>query len=117
MLIIYIHCIYNFVAIDKKFTMYDKVQFENSTIIYVGHSIGGLIAKAIGSKRNVPAVSFETLEYYHSLFHVTINSDSGKDFSSEKLKIFTIFSPTQIFSEVEKTSMINVNLPKWKEIY
>lgn len=99
------------------YTGYDKEHYGNSTIIYVGHSIGGLIAKGIGSKRNVPSVAFECLEYYHSLFHMTINSDTGVGFSSEKLKMMNIYSPTQIFSEVEKTAMINVNLPKWKEIY
>lgn len=109
--------IYNFAYFaNNLFTVYDKMNFENSTIIYVGHSIGGLIAKAIGSKRNVPSVAFESLEYYRSLFHMTINSDSV-NFSSDKLKIFNIFSPSQIFSEIEQTSMINVNLPKWKGIY
>lgn len=110
--------VYNFAYFaNNLYTVYDKVHFENATMIYVGHSIGGLIAKAISSKRNVPSVSFESFEYYHSLFHITINSDSSVGFSSEKLKILNVFSPSQIFSEIEKTSMMNIILPKWKEIY
>lgn len=102
---------------NSLYDVYDKVNFRNATIIYIGHSIGGLIAKGISSRRNVPSVAFESLEYYRSLFHMSVNIDSFTEFSSQKMKILNVFSPSQLFSEAEDTSAINVILPEWREIY
>lgn len=115
-----LHSIANFAYFSNQlYAAHDQYLFANKSVAYVGHSIGGLIAKGIGSKRNLPAVAFETLEYYHSLFHMSINSDSFSsfDFKSERSKLMNIYSPSQLLSEAEETSTINVLLPQWKPAY
>ena len=48
---------------------------------------------------------------------MSVNLNTNVDFKSERLKILNVFSPSQIFSEEEKTSTINMILPQWKKIY
>lgn len=88
---------------------------SNKTIVYTGHSIGGLLAKSMGSFYHVPSVAFESLNYYHSLFSAAMTSYSSHiEFITNGFQMINVYSPSQLFAQVESNSTMNIELPKWK---
>ena len=88
---------------------------ESIKIVYVGHSIGGLLAKALGSTYHVPSVVIESLNYYHSMFSAAMSSYSAKiNFITNGFQMINVYSPSQLFAQFESNSTMNIELPQWK---
>lgn len=97
---------------------YDIVSSQNITTVYTGFSVGGLLAKGIGSYFNVPSVSFESLNYYHSVYGAAISLfyDEIK-FVTNGFEMINLYSPSQLFAQEEANATMNIKFPKWKGLF
>ncbi|OHT05774.1 hypothetical protein TRFO_26461 [Tritrichomonas foetus] len=99
--------------------IHNNLALNSSDVVYTGHSIGGILAKSMGTSFSSPSISFESLSYYRSLFQATMQLyTSGEDmFGSNGFEMINSYSPSQIFSSSERNATLNALLPKWKTYY
>lgn len=101
--------------IDFNIEIFNKLKGKTGTTIYTGHSIGGILAKSIGDSYNVPSVAFESLNYYRSLFHASMEIYTGESmFTTNGFEMINSYSPSQLFATSEANATMNIKLPKWK---
>lgn len=97
---------------------YNIIKEENITVVYTGFSVGGLLAKRIGAYYHVPSISFESLNYYHSVYGAAISLYYDKiEFITNGFEMINIYSPSQLFAQEETNSTMNIKLPKWKGLF
>ena len=95
--------------------IYKEIYNKNITAVYTGHSIGGILAKSVGAYFHVPSVSIESLNYYHSMFDAAMSFYTQHDeFLTNGFQTINLYSPSQLFAQVESNSTMNIELPKWK---
>ena len=99
---------------------------ENKTVVYTGHSIGGMLAKSMGIAYLAPSISFESLSYFRSLYQATMQFNTGEEFYDNRVrdffqvngfKMINAYSPSQFFSALETNATMNILLPRWKRFF
>lgn len=101
--------------IDFNLEVMNYIRAQNISAVFIGNSIGGMLAKSVGDSYHYPSIAFESLNYYRSLFHASMELYNGKDmFLTNGFEMINTYSPAQLFAAEEKNATMNIKLPRWK---